>query len=364
MCRAEDAVLEHERDLAPVAHRHRERRPRVVLDADLSLRQQDSVEEQADRLREASRRVLEGSLRGDPARPGVDAPRPHATAESDAAEHDGHEDQKPDGERCVRGSPSDTGLDGDDRHRCGSAGRDQCRCNPGQSHHDRACPEPQRDTRGRQPDECDACRPSGVLRLGCGGAAGQTQERQAGRLHERRDGERRGERKRADRHDGHHPRERRQQACASGPEQSLEDQPLAGEPVERWEPADRGSADPEAECRERHHPGQTAEPIEITQPGRPEHRPGAQEQEALEDSVIERVEEGRREGHRRERRLSVRRKKHRRSEPEEDDPDVLDAAEREQALEIVLHDRVQDAQHGRTGSRDEDRHGPPVGSAT
>ena len=46
---------------------------------------------------------------------------------------------------------------------------------------------------------------------------------------------------------------------------------------------------------------------------------------------------------------------------DQDDPDVLDAVEREQALEVVLHQRVQHAQHGGDDADHEDEEAPPLG---
>ena len=49
---------------------------------------------------------------------------------------------------------------------------------------------------------------------------------------------------------------------------------------------------------------------------------------------------------------------HRQPHPDEDDPDVLDAVEREQALEVVLLERVEHTEHGRGRAHDEHRPSP------
>ena len=48
-----------------------------------------------------------------------------------------------------------------------------------------------------------------------------------------------------------------------------------------------------------------------------------------------------------------------RAEAEHDDPDVLDRVEREQPLELVLEDRVDDADHRRRGARGENEDAEP-----
>src|SRR5207237_261674 len=77
-----------------------------------------------------------------------------------------------------------------------------------------------------------------------------------------------------------------------------------------------------------------------------EHGAGAQEQQALEERVIEHVEDGR--GQRKGGRglQPARLEGEREPEPDEDDSDVLDRVIGEQALEVMLHERVEHAEEG------------------
>ena len=74
--------------------------------------------------------------------------------------------------------------------------------------------------------------------------------------------------------------------------------------------------------------------------------PDAEEQQTLEDRVVEHVKQ--RCGHRERRRQthSTGAKRQCEAEPDEDDPDVLDRVIGEQTLQIMLHQRVEHAEHG------------------
>ena len=86
---------------------------------------------------------------------------------------------------------------------------------------------------------------------------------------------------------------------------------------------------------------------------------GAQEQERLEDRVVQCVIQPRNQRHSRHRRMPQRPENHRRAKPNQDDPDVLDAVVRQQALQIVLHQRIQHAQQRRQHARSQDQDSRP-----
>jgi len=69
-----------------------------------------------------------------------------------------------------------------------------------------------------------------------------------------------------------------------------------------------------------------------------EHAAGAEKEQALERRVVDRMEQGGRERDRREDagRSLLTPQDHRQAHADQDDPDVLDAMEREQAFEVVL----------------------------
>ncbi len=93
------------------------------------------------------------------------------------------------------------------------------------------------------------------------------------------------------------------------------------------------------------------------------YRPGAQEEQALEDRVVDRVEDGGGQGEGREFRRALRVQQQRAADADQDDADVLDAVEGKQPLDVVLHDRVKHAHHGRDRADGQDQQGQPVGAA-
>src|SRR2546423_1305774 len=96
--------------------------------------------------------------------------------------------------------------------------------------------------------------------------------------------------------------------------------------------------------RSRHGLDQSAEVLHVAFAGRIEHRSGAHEQQTLEERVIEYVEDRRRERQRRRGAQAARLERQGETQADEDDADVLDGVVREEALQVVLHQRVQDAQ--------------------
>ena len=117
----------------------------------------------------------------------------------------------------------------------------------------------------------------------------------------------------------------------------LEGQPLGDEAVERRQRRDRHAADQESEGGERHAMDQAAQMLHVALAGGVEHGAGAEEQQALEQAMVEDVEQGSGQRQRRRRRQAVRREGKRQAEADEDDADVLDRVVGEQPLEIVLH---------------------------
>ena len=66
----------------------------------------------------------------------------------------------------------------------------------------------------------------------------------------------------------------------AGVDQRLHQQPLADEPGTQRQSGGAERGDPEQYRGGRHSAGQTAEAVQIAQPGRGQHRPGSQEPEA------------------------------------------------------------------------------------
>ena len=103
----------------------------------------------------------------------------------------------------------------------------------------------------------------------------------------------------------------------------------------------------------------SAEMLHIALAGCAKHSAGPEEQQALEQRMIEDVQEPRGERERRGGAHAVRLEGKRKAEADKDDPDILDGVIGEQALEIVLHQRVEDAQHASGAGEHKDEHAPP-----
>ncbi len=180
-------------------------------------------------------------------------------------------------------------------------------------------------------------------------------------FHERRRGEPGGERDDADR-DGHCQSEHRRRMTARLYEH-LEQRPLAHEAVERRQPDDGDGPDAEQHDGDREPTRQTAELIEIAGPGRADHGTGGQEQQALEQCVIEDVEERRRERDACQRRFAFRGEEHRGTDAHQHQPDILGGRVGEQDLDVARDERVQDPEQGRNCPERQHQPSPPARSA-
>ena len=104
----------------------------------------------------------------------------------------------------------------------------------------------------------------------------------------------------------------------------LEGQPFGDEAVERRQGRDRHAADEEREGGQRHAVDEAAEMLHVALAGGGEHGAGAKEQQALEQGVVEHVEQRGGQRQRRRRRHAVGLEGERQAEPDEDDADILD----------------------------------------
>ena len=155
-----------------------------------------------------------------------------------------------------------------------------------------------------------------------GGRSRAAEERHAERFDKAGGGERgRHRQQRADRGDQEFQPPGRQLRAQ---QDRLERQPLGDEAVERRQCGNGGAADQEHERRLRHAVDEAAEMLHVALAGRGQHRAGAEEQQALEDHVVEHVQEPGGERERRRRHHAEGLEGERKAEPDEDDPDVLD----------------------------------------
>src|SRR5258706_15067345 len=92
----------------------------------------------------------------------------------------------------------------------------------------------------------------------------------------------------------------------------------------------------------------------------PDHGAGAEEEERLEDRVIHYVQKGRAQAQREEKRGMTGHPDQTQAQAHRDDSDILDTGEREQALQLVLRERVENAQDSRDEADDEQDPAPPA----
>ena len=185
------------------------------------------------------------------------------------------------------------------------------------------------------------------------GVRGAAEEGDAERLDEAGGGQRR--RQREQRADGRHQELQAPLRQLRAEQDRLEGQPFGDEAVERRQRRDGDAADEEDEGRLRHAVDEAAEMLHVALAGRGQHGAGAEEQQALEQRMIEDVEQRGGEGERRGGRHAVRLEGEREAEADEDDADILDRVIGEQPLQIVLHQRIEHAHHaGDAGERQHD----------
>ena len=85
------------------------------------------------------------------------------------------------------------------------------------------------------------------------------------------------------------------------------------------------------------------EVLHVALPGAGQHRPGAEKQQALEDRMIEHMQQAGGERERSRPCHAVCLEGEREAEADENDPDVFHGVIREQPLEVVLHECVKHA---------------------
>ena len=116
------------------------------------------------------------------------------------------------------------------------------------------------------------------------------------------------------------------------------------------------AAQPIEECGSgpRHAMDEAAEVLHVALAGRAEHCACAEEQQALEDRMIEHVKQRGRQRERRRQLHVVGAERQRQPKADKDDADVLDGGIGQQTLQVVLHQRGENADH--RGDR------PPIAS--
>ena len=90
-------------------------------------------------------------------------------------------------------------------------------------------------------------------------------------------------------------------------------------------------------------------------------RAGTEEQQALEERMVEHVKNGGDERQRGRNGKAARFERQGQTETDEDDADVLDRVVRKQPLQVVFHQRMEDAEQCGDSSNDQNGNAPPPG---
>ena len=216
---------------------------------------------------------------------------------------------------------------------------------------------PSSDAPGGQGEQPAAHRPRRLDGLGAGMAARRSEQHEADDLDEAVDRECSGERQRGQ---GQRSRDAGRDAVRQREmKQRLQRQPLRDEAVQRRDPGDRPGADQEGGAGPGHATQQAAQAIQLEVVDGALERAGAEEQERLEDGVVDRVQQRRGERHARPAGLTLLAQDQRGAEAEQDDADVLDRVQREQALQLMLEEGVDDSAEGRDRAQRDHRHAEP-----
>src|ERR1035437_11083984 len=104
---------------------------------------------------------------------------------------------------------------------------------------------------------------------------------------------------------------------------------------------------------------EAAKMLHVALAGRRQHGAGTEEQQALEDTVIEDVEQSRGHGERGCRRHRVRLEGERKAEPDEHDADILDRAVGKEPLQVALEYSREQADYRGRASKYQHRYAPP-----
>ena len=123
----------------------------------------------------------------------------------------------------------------------------------------------------------------------------------------------------------------------------------------------RDAADEKGEGGLRHAADEPAKVLHVALAGCGKHSAGAEEQQALEERMVEDVEQGGRHRQRGGQGHAMRLEGEREAEADEDDADILNRVIGEQPLEVVLHQRVEHAHHCGHAAEGEHEHAPPPG---
>ncbi len=111
--------------------------------------------------------------------------------------------------------------------------------------------------------------------------------------------------------------------------------------------------------RPRHSLQQPAEAVNLLRARAMHHRAGAKEQQALEQGVIEHMQQRAAKAQHHQHRRTRAHAQQSDAQPQRNDADVFDAVIRQQPLQVVLGQRKQHAQHARTQPDGDEYPAPP-----
>ena len=142
-------------------------------------------------------------------------------------------------------------------------------------------------------------------------------------------------------------------------EEGLVDDPLAGEAVQRRQGRHRHQPHQHGEGDQRHFFTDAAELFDIAMAGAEPHRPGAEEQRSFEQAMVDQVIHAADEAQHHQRAVAGGHAGDEGAQPEQDDADILQGVIGQQALNVMLHQRIQPADEGGDHPQHQQHHAPP-----
>ena len=147
-------------------------------------------------------------------------------------------------------------------------------------------------------------------------------------------------------------------------ERAEKNQELADETVQRRQTRNRHRANEKSRRRPRHPFQQPAEVVNFMRSGAMHHRARAEEQQSLEQGVIEHVQQRAAKAQHHQHGRTRAHAQQADAQAQRDDADVFDAVIRQQALQVVLRQRKQHAQHTRSQPDGDESPPPPQRAAS
>ena len=137
------------------------------------------------------------------------------------------------------------------------------------------------------------------------------------------------------------------------------DNPLAGEAVQRRQGSHCHQPHQHGEGDQRHFFTDAAQLLDIAMTGAEPHRSGTEEQRGFEQAVVNQVIHAADKAQHHQRAVAGRHAGDEGAQPQQDNADILQGVIGQQALNVMLHQRIQSADKGGDHPQRQQHHAPP-----